>query len=156
MWLCVTLALFGPTVLCAPLIAILYGDLFVRNRHGDELSAAIDQTRAQIADLQDLQRTRSYVLARKQIVEAIESTAREDAEALVVAADFPAGVQLQSLQAHASTLELTIAPASASSERALLAFLGEHGWRGLRVAQAEGNDSAPIRIQARWPRESDR
>jgi len=151
------LALLGPTLLCAPLLALLYFDTLQRAQESATLSDQIGRVRAQIPDLQDIEKTRAHVLARKQILEETESAVPRSAAALAVAGDLPPGLRLTALQADGDTLALTVADATADNELALIERLSVHGWRGIRVfAPTAGEDTGTARIEARWPHEAAR
>lgn len=149
------LALLGPTLLCAPLFAILVFDTAARREASAKLGAEIDRIRMQIPDLLDLEQVRARVLARKQILQALETESPRTAAALAVAGELPTGVRLLSLEADGERLALGVAEPSDDAELALIERLGAHGWRNIRVLAAEaGEGASAVRIEAHWPQQA--
>ena len=128
-----TLAFGIPLLLCASLVLVLRLDMDAHRRANDVLLPQIDKLDAQLADVKDLNKVMSHVLARKQIVEVLQRSAWRAAVALDVFGHLPDGVQLQTLKMDAqhTAFDIRYTP---GGDLALLALLAQHGRADLRVA----------------------
>jgi len=148
-------ALLGPALLCVPLLAIPYFDAAAQRTESALLGEEIGRVRAQIPDLKDYEQVRSRVLARKMVLEQLESGMPRTAAALAVAGDLPPDARLTSLRADDDTLTLDLGSATSELELATIERLSAHGWRSIRVLPPATDPAAGVvRIQAHWPHEA--
>ncbi len=144
---------FGvPALLCAPFVLMLYYDIGLRRSANAILSNEINAIAPRIADLRDMERVKSSLLARKQIVEHLETTA--PGNVLAVFGHMPNGVQLTRLEMKAKHLTLALR-AEPSAERSVLELLAQNGFRDPQIAaRPEQDDDAieQVTIEADWMR----
>jgi Tfp pilus assembly protein PilN len=124
---------FGiPLLFSAPAVALLWHDTEMRRGANEVLTAQIGKVDAQIVDLKDLNKVKSQLLARKQIVEALQAYAGQAAAALDVFGHLPEGTQVLTLQADAEVAAFDLR-SSPAAELGVLELLAQHGFGNLRI-----------------------
>jgi Tfp pilus assembly protein PilN len=126
------LAIGIPLLLCAPVVALLRHDSVVRQEAAHALQAQIGKVDARIADLKDLNKTKSHVLSRKQIVEVLLENAGQAQAVLHVLGHLPDGVQLLSLDMDAAHVAFEVRSTTAGELR-VLELLARQGLDNLRI-----------------------
>jgi hypothetical protein len=140
-----------PILLSAPVVLMLRYDTSLRRSANAILTSEIGTIGAQIADIKDLNKVKSRLLARKQIVEELQVNAPRAANVFGIASRLPNGVQLLSLEMNEGHVALAVRCAAPSTELAILDLLAQSGYRNLQIAarQREGDDAVErISIEA--------
>lgn len=132
---------------CLPLAAAAgyyywRGHRFAAELHKQEAQlAALD---AQLEPIGNLDRLRSAMFARKQIVDVLQEPQRGLQAAFALAAAMPAGAGLVDLDVDEKQLTLQARCADAATTDAVLARLNQAGFSDARIAQREPGTPAGI------------
>ena len=136
-----------PALLSAPAVLMLRYDARLHRSANAILKSEIGTIRAQIPDLNDLYKVKSRLLARKQIVEQLQTYAPRAAAALGVASRLPNDVQLLSLEMNEGHVALAVRCTAPSTELAVLDLLAQGGYRNLQIAARQcGGDNTVEQI----------
>ncbi len=139
----------APLLLCAPAVLMLHHDTNGRRNANTILTQGVHTIDAQIADIKDLNRVRSRLLARKQIVEELENRATREVNALRIFGRLPSGVQLLSLETrldHVSLVVRCAIPSGESNARelAVLELLARSGYHDLKIAARQRDRDSDV------------
>jgi hypothetical protein len=133
-----------PLLLSVPVLLLLRHDIELRNKANTILMQEIDKAQAQIGDIADYEKTRSGLLARKQIIEALEPSSLQTADVLHVFGRMPDGLQLQSVQTKGKGVSFAVHVNSAAGERMLFELLRQSGFRDIDVARDRGESDIEV------------
>lgn len=136
-----------PLLLAVPFVAVLSYDAHQRHAANTLLQRQItDDVEPRIADLKDLNRVKSTVLVREQMLRVMEPDAASAGDALAAAFALPAGVQLVSMRTRGEFLALDARCAVPDAEQSLQAFLLQSGYRDVRVVSHQHQGDDPIDV----------
>lgn len=137
-----------PLVLCLPALLLLRHDTGVRRDANVILVQRVGTIDAQIADLKALFPIKAQVLARKEIVRALDEQVPPAVDAVHLVGRLPAGVKLLAFEWRKNSISLAAQCATSADELALLDELSHSGYSDLRIASRRGAQDGAIDLLA--------
>jgi Tfp pilus assembly protein PilN len=136
-----------PVLLSVPIVLMLRYDTGLRRNANAVLRSDIGIINAQIADISDLNKVKSNLLARKQIIEQLQLDTPRAAALLGIGGRLPNDVQLLSLEMNRDHVALALRCATPSAQASVQDLLKQNGYRNVQVvARQRESDSAVERI----------
>ncbi|MEO8670299.1 MAG: hypothetical protein ABI411_03225 [Tahibacter sp.] len=145
-------ALGLPALLAIPAVLLLRHDTNMRSSANTLLTQSIGSIDTQITDLKDLNKIRSQLFVRKQIIETLENDAVHQADVLGILGEWPDSVQLVTLKLTSQQISIAIRAATPADELAFLERLARRGYRNLTIAARQRDGvSEQVTFEATLP-----